>query len=206
MTMTMTNPTPNPDVLSDARAREVWDRVGGAALLNGELPSMGIVYRAMIQFAKEATPPASEATAIPAGWKLVPVEATEDMLSCMLQGEPSPWNKGTRGEFYGTHENMASNYAAMLAASPTPPALSEQPAPSEVFVREERYIVFKKSHLTGAQIRKLERLTTPPSIPPSNCHDDQTMPTVKCVVVEANWPEYEPVWQMIQSRMEAARG
>ena len=59
---------------------------------------------------------------VPSGWKLVPVEPTEAMLSCMLQGEPSPWNKGTRGEFYGTRENMASNYAAMLTASPTPPA------------------------------------------------------------------------------------
>lgn len=44
----------------------------------------------------------------------------------------------------------------------------------EVFEREERYIVTK--------IKSGKR--------------------VECVVIESDWPEYEPVWQMLQDRME----
>lgn len=69
------------------------------------------------------------------------------------------------------------------------------------FEREERYIVFKKSHLTQKQLDILDKLRTPPTIPPINWHDDHTMPTVECVVVEADWPEYEPVWKMIEDRV-----
>lgn len=75
---------------------------------------------------------------------------------------------------------------------------------SEVrFQREERYIVFKKSRLSADQLERLEDLITPPSIPPSNWHDDPTLPTVECVVVEADWPEYETVWKMIEDRCTA---
>lgn len=76
---------------------------------------------------------------------------------------------------------------------------------AKAFKREERYIVFKKSHLSAKQLEKLERLITPPQIPPANSHDDPTLPTVKCVVVEHDWPEYETVWQMIEARCTGRR-
>lgn len=38
----------------DQRAREVWTRIGGASLLNGEAPSVEVIYRAMLAFADEA--------------------------------------------------------------------------------------------------------------------------------------------------------
>jgi hypothetical protein len=58
------------------------------------------------------------------------------------------------------------------------------------FKREERYIVIKRKaidertehHLRGAMALL-------------------AVPTVECVVVEHDWPEYEPVWRMIESRM-----
>jgi len=78
--------------------------------------------------------------------------------------------------------------------------------PVTPFEREERYIVFKKSHLTRRQLEALEKLITPPSIPPINWHDDHTLPTVDCVVIEKDWPEYEPVWGMIESRMAGSNG
>lgn len=77
----------------------------------------------------------------------------------------------------------------------------QMPATTSVFEREERYIVFKKSHLSPKQLARLERLITPPQIPPANWHDDHTLPTVECVVVESDWPEYEPVWRMIEQRV-----
>lgn len=78
----------------------------------------------------------------------------------------------------------------------TTPATQSAP-----FEREERYIVFKKSHLTQKQIDTLDKLRTPPTIPPAKWHDDHTMPTIECVVIEADWPEYGPVWAMIEARM-----
>lgn len=56
--------------------------------------------------------------------------------------------------------------------------------------REDRYIVVKKSHLTPEQLSKLK----------SYMHL-ANVGTVPAVVVEADWPEYEPVWKMIEDRV-----
>lgn len=59
------------------------------------------------------------------------------------------------------------------------------------FAREERYIVIKLKRLGGAReplLHYLEHLNIDP---------------VECVVVEADWPEYETVWQMIEARCGA---
>lgn len=65
--------------------------------------------------------------------------------------------------------------------------MAEAPPP---FVREERYIVIKRKHLTpfmeGAIRNQLEALEVPP---------------VDCVVVESDWPECEKVWRMIEARV-----
>lgn len=79
-------------------------------------------------------------------------------------------------------------------AALTPSALSgdagEGETDVEPFEREGRYIVIKKSHLTAAQLSKLK----------SYMHF-ANVGTVSAVVVEADWPEYGKVWQMIEKRV-----
>ncbi len=58
------------------------------------------------------------------------------------------------------------------------------------FKREERYIVVKLKHLAGLQRASLR-----------NFLRENHLPSINCVVVESDWPEYEPVWQMIERRM-----
>lgn len=69
-----------------------------------------------------------------------------------------------------------------------------------VFEREERYIVFKLSHLTRQQIDKLRALTTEGPRGPAASSHDGPLPTVECVVVESDWPIYEKVWGMIEDQ------
>lgn len=61
---------------------------------------------------------------------------------------------------------------------------------SEKFEREERYIVFKVKELSEHKVgwvRDVIRLNN--------------IPTVDAVVVEADWPEYEPTWAAIERRV-----
>lgn len=58
------------------------------------------------------------------------------------------------------------------------------------FKREERYIVVKLKHLAGLQVAPLR-----------NFLRENHVPTLDCVVVESDWPEYEKVWQSIERRM-----
>jgi hypothetical protein len=58
------------------------------------------------------------------------------------------------------------------------------------FTREDRYIVIKRSHMTEGAERDLAMVLEGLAIDP-----------VDAVVVEADWPEYEPVWQMIEARV-----
>lgn len=58
------------------------------------------------------------------------------------------------------------------------------------FKREERYIVVKLKHLAGLQVAPLR-----------NFLRDNRVPTLDCVVVEKDWPEYERVWRSIERRM-----
>lgn len=61
------------------------------------------------------------------------------------------------------------------------------------FKREVRYTVIKHSQLTESQMQYLK-----------GCIFGEGIPTVKAVVVEADWPEYQPVWQMIEDRVTGA--
>lgn len=61
------------------------------------------------------------------------------------------------------------------------------------FKRENRYAVFKLKNLTEDQRRQLYDLQM--ELGPDNDIDG--------VVVESHWPEYEPVWHMIESRIAA---
>lgn len=70
------------------------------------------------------------------------------------------------------------------------------------FIREDRYIVFKVSDLgnstKGDEIRRLAREHT----------EQRTLKGKKrleCVVVEKDWPEYEPTWKAIEARVTGAQ-
>ncbi|MFV3288477.1 hypothetical protein ACNFBR_07055 [Pseudomonas sp. NY11955] len=65
---------------------------------------------------------------------------------------------------------------------------------SEKLEREERYIVFKVKDLSEHKlgwVRDVIRLND--------------IPTVDAVVVEADWPEYEPTWSAIERRVTGAQ-
>jgi hypothetical protein len=67
-----------------------------------------------------------------------------------------------------------------------------------MFNREERYIVFKLSDLgnslKGDEIRRLAREY-------AEHRAEIGKPPLDCVVVESDWPEYEPTWKAIESRV-----
>jgi len=66
---------------------------------------------------------------------------------------------------------------------------------SDEFKREDRYIVIKRSDLSATPVyRQVELLLALEKL-----SDD--LPSRECVVIESDWPEYEPVWQMIEDRM-----
>ena len=69
---------------------------------------------------------------------------------------------------------------------------------SNEFMREERYIVFKLADLgnslKGDEIRQLAREY-------AEQRHLKGKPPLECVVVESDWPEYDLVWDMIESRM-----
>lgn len=56
--------------------------------------------------------------------------------------------------------------------------------------REDRYIVIKRSDLTETELDHLTLLE---------------FPQRAAVVVEADWPEYEAVWRMIETRASKYR-
>ena len=76
---------------------------------------------------------------------------------------------------------------------------------STEFNREERYIVFKLSdveeHFTPGERQQLARLAEVQRVGRS----ESGKPQLDCVVVEADWPEYEPTWKAIEARMTGAQ-
>jgi hypothetical protein len=66
----------------------------------------------------------------------------------------------------------------------------DRPMTDNTFQRERRYIVIKRKHLTDGQERNIREYL-----------DDIGAHTIRAVVVEEDWPEYEPVWQMIEARV-----
>ncbi len=68
--------------------------------------------------------------------------------------------------------------------------------------RENRYIVFKKKDVQAALSRD-ESATLRRLVQKVDRHrlDNGKVPLV-CVVVESDWPEYEPTWQAIERRVD----
>jgi len=73
------------------------------------------------------------------------------------------------------------------------------------FQREERYIVFKLSdveeHFTPDEKRHLERLVEVQRAG----REEACKSPLDCVVVESDWPEYEPTWREIEARVTGAQ-
>lgn len=67
-------------------------------------------------------------------------------------------------------------------------------APAE-FVREDRYIVIKRSDLKEAPVYLQVELSL--AVEKLAEH----LPDRECLVIESDWPEYPVAWQMIESRM-----
>lgn len=69
---------------------------------------------------------------------------------------------------------------------------------SNEFKRENRYIVIKRKHL--------ENLPWSIQIPlkPALEEADKLLPKLECLVIESDWPEYEPTWAKIEARMTGA--
>lgn len=62
------------------------------------------------------------------------------------------------------------------------------------FKRETRYAVIKLKHLTEEGRKELNAFM-----------EKHQIPDMACVVVESDWPEYDPVWQMIQARVQGQK-
>lgn len=73
---------------------------------------------------------------------------------------------------------------------------------SNEFMREERYIVFKMSDLgnslKGDEIRRLAREY-------AEYRQLLRKKPLECLVVEKDWPEYEPTWKAIEARVTGAQ-
>lgn len=71
--------------------------------------------------------------------------------------------------------------------------------------REYRYVVIKvrdaRAALTEDEGRTLDRLADKVTA----YRYDQGKGRLVCVVVESDWPEYEPTWQAIERRVEYPR-
>jgi len=70
------------------------------------------------------------------------------------------------------------------------------------FKREKRYVVFKicdiDNYLNDDDKKRLNRIAR--DIATYREHDGRD-PTMECVVVEKDWPEYEPTWDAIAKRV-----
>ena len=73
------------------------------------------------------------------------------------------------------------------------------------FTREERYIVFKLSdverYLTDADRSHLAMMKNEIDAG----RDCANKPPFKGLIVESDWPEYEPTWKAIEARVTGAR-
>ena len=76
---------------------------------------------------------------------------------------------------------------------------------TEEFKREERYLVFKLADVEKdffpSEISQLLRLYETQQ----SMRKQSGKPPLECVVVESDWPEYEPTWRAIEARVTGAQ-
>lgn len=70
------------------------------------------------------------------------------------------------------------------------------------FNREPRYVVLKLADIIAAGLTSEERQElTRLIVKVARSRLERDKPPLRCVVVEADWPEYEPTWQAIERRV-----
>lgn len=78
-----------------------------------------------------------------------------------------------------------------------------EPLEAEPFERENRYLVLKRKDIIGAltqsEITELARITG--KVDAHRMQRTGVYEFLQCVVVESDWPEYEPTWAAIEKRM-----
>jgi len=69
------------------------------------------------------------------------------------------------------------------------------------FTREHRYVVFKRKDLLEADLSE-DELNTLLVIADKlvTCRRNAGKKPLQCLVVESDWPEYEPTWKAIEDR------
>jgi hypothetical protein len=86
-----------------------------------------------------------------------------------------------------------------------PSEVAQEPFDKVTFVREmDRYVVIKSVDLnvpefTPEMARNLAEITNTIE----KARFARLKPPLKCVVVESDWPEYEPTWKAIEARVNA---
>lgn len=79
------------------------------------------------------------------------------------------------------------------------------PIQAKTFAREERYLVIKNSDLNAASLTSQEKETLSSILTKVTAtRRGLGKPPMQCVVVESDWPEYGPVYSMIEQRIEGA--
>ena len=73
------------------------------------------------------------------------------------------------------------------------------------FMREDRYIVFKVSDVERYLTDKDRANITMMKMEIDAGRDCANKPTFKGLIVEADWPEYEPTWKAIEARVTGAQ-
>jgi len=67
------------------------------------------------------------------------------------------------------------------------------------FKREDRYIVIKRSDLANVPVNYRSALVEPMLSLLSH------LPSRECLVIESDWPEYEPTWAAYMANVAAKR-
>lgn len=76
--------------------------------------------------------------------------------------------------------------------------LIKERKPTGDFERENRYIVFKRKYLAYLPMQLQHRMKSAVEEALS------LLPKLECLVIESDWPEYEPTWAAIEARMTGA--
>jgi hypothetical protein len=96
--------------------------------------------------------PAAEAVGVPAGWKLVPVEPTEEMVSAAMQG--AVFDERTAAVM---QIGLRKNWTKMIAAAPNQPAAIEtiRHAPPKHKLTDDEKAALAEASRTGATVAEL---------------------------------------------------
>lgn len=120
------------------------------------------------------------------------------MATCPCQRESQAEQQESRGPMAKVADGLRQKAADEWAKHPSNPANEEaQGAQAGEFQREDRYIVIKRKDLE-AVVTDREWFKNALSLL------DLYLPKREYLVIESDWPEYEPTWAAIQARAALA--